>query len=66
MDIIDIEILEDGTISVKTDKVSQTNHHSADEFIAEMEKLAGSKRETTKTKQGFMHTHTKKHQHHHH
>jgi len=50
-DEIQIEILEDGTISVKTDAISQTNHYSADQFLAEIEELAGGERTTTKRKE---------------
>jgi len=55
-DTMSIEILEDGTISVTTDKISDTNHVSADEFLAEVEKLAGGVRNTAKRKNHY-HTH---------
>ena len=60
-DIIDIEILEDGTISVKTSKVSQANHYSAEEFLNELEVLTGSKRKTTKLKPNHAHVHAHGH-----
>ena len=60
-DTMNIEILEDGTVSVTTDKISATNHVSADEFLAEVEKLAGGKRVTVKRKNKFAHTHTHSH-----
>jgi hypothetical protein len=41
MDTIDIEILEDGTISIKTSEISGTNHISADLLLDEIEGLAG-------------------------
>jgi len=56
MDTMNIEILEDGTISVSTDKISDTNHVSADEFLKEVEKLAGGTRTTAKRKNHY-HTH---------
>lgn len=40
-DIIDIEILEDGTIKSSADKISAPNHSSAEAFLSQMEKLAG-------------------------
>ena len=40
-DSIRIEILEDGTISVTTDKVSGTNHMSADKLLKSIFDLAG-------------------------
>jgi hypothetical protein len=48
LDDIKFEVLEDGTISVKTDQVSGVNHMSADELLTEMAKLAGGV--LTKTK----------------
>lgn len=57
MDIIKIEILADGVISVKTDSISNENHVSADAFMETLKKLSGG---TCKTKKrhGFLsHTH---------
>lgn len=45
-DQIDIEILDDGTISMKTGTISQKNHFSADEFMEEITKMAGGERRT--------------------
>jgi hypothetical protein len=65
-DIIDIEILDDGTIKFKTDKVSEANHLSADEFLAECIELAGGKHTMEhrhdKAK-AHKHTHSKAHGH---
>ena len=55
-DKMNIEILEDGTISVKTDGVSKTNHQSADEFLADVKKFAGGDTETQKKRQGHVHS----------
>lgn len=63
MDIIDIEILEDGTIKFNTDKISDKNHASADDFLDEIENLLGGKRETENKKKHNHHHH--KHDHHH-
>ena len=41
MDLIEWSILEDGTISIKTDRISGTNHIAADQLLAELAKLAG-------------------------
>jgi hypothetical protein len=57
-DQMKIEILEDGTISVTTDKISGTNHVSADQFLNEVAKMAGGKRETVKRKERYSHTHS--------
>ncbi len=62
MDIIDIEILPDGTIKTSTDKVSMPNHATAEQFLRDIAKLAGGKVER-KRKQGFAHQH--EHEHHH-
>ena len=56
-DQMNIEILEDGTISFITDAISQKNHASADDFITEVHKLAGGQRETQKRKQSYSHSH---------
>jgi len=57
-DQMNIEILEDGTISFITDAISQKNHASADEFLGEVQKLTGGNRETQKRKRGFAYTHS--------
>jgi hypothetical protein len=43
MDTINLEILEDGTITVKTTSISPGNHMSADNLMDEMEKMMGGK-----------------------
>ena len=45
-DTIEFEILEDGTISVKTSAVSEKNHASADEILDLLEDYMGTKRKT--------------------
>ena len=54
-DKMKIEILEDGTISVTTEGISSTNHHSADQFLEEIKKISGGSTETTKTREGHVH-----------
>ena len=41
MDKMDFEILEDGTISVKTTDISQANHLSADQLMDSLEEELG-------------------------
>lgn len=53
-DFIDIEILEDGTLSVTTGDISETNHISADELILDLEKNLGGERKTKKREHPFM------------
>lgn len=63
MDTINIEILEDGTIKIEADKVSQANHLSAEQLLHETVKLAGGPSKVTK-KQGHVHHGQKQHHHH--
>jgi hypothetical protein len=54
-DIINIEILEDGTIKAVTDKISPANHVSADLFFRLLQKDCGGARNE---KARSLHTHT--------
>lgn len=54
-DRIEITVLEDGQIKIKTEGISQTNHCSADELLGMIEKLAGGKRSREKLKKGHQH-----------
>lgn len=38
---IEVEILEDGTISITTGDIAETQHLSADELLSEIANLAG-------------------------
>jgi len=60
-DQIEFEILEDGTISIKTDSISGVNHLSAEQFLSEVEELLGGERKTTKLKNKNVHVHRKQH-----
>ena len=62
-DVMEIEILEDGQIKFTTDKISATNHANADEFLAEVEALAGGERVTEKKKSRFSKSHAHNHVH---
>ena len=55
-DRIEIEILEDGEIRFSTDSISKKNHTSADEFFAQVEKLAGG--EVVKQKKKALRRHS--------
>jgi hypothetical protein len=57
MDIVEIEILEDGTIKISTDKVSMANHTNAEGFLREIVSAAGGEVKRTKKAQGQMHDH---------
>ena len=41
MSVIDLEILEDGTISVTTGEIAETQHLSADALLTELEDMVG-------------------------
>jgi hypothetical protein len=43
VDIINLEILEDGTITVKTTAISDGNHISADALMASLDDMMGGK-----------------------
>jgi hypothetical protein len=60
-DKIAFEVLEDGTISITTDKISVQRHVSADQLLKGVKELAGGKWETQKRKQkyAFEHSHGK-------
>ena len=60
-DTMRIDILEDGTVKVTTDKVSDVNHLSADELLKLMDQLLGG--EVTKEKSPHAHTHAHQHDH---
>ena len=58
-DVIDFEILEDGTIKCITPGISGVNHRSADELLSLVSKLAGGKTTIESTgKHGHAHVHT--------
>lgn len=58
-DKMNISILEDGTVRVETEGISQANHYSADEFLQMIERLAGGEVQS-KAKEGHTtHTHGK-------
>lgn len=58
-DSIPWEILADGTISIKTDRISGTNHVSADELLAGLAEVMGGdyKVEKRKDVKGQVHSH---------
>ena len=56
-DKIEIEILEDGTIKITTDNISPANHLSADQFLREIERLAGGSVTKQKNRRAGQHVH---------
>ena len=60
-DLIDIQILEDGKLSIKTEGISDRNHADADDLLNLLEEAMGGERTTTKLK--HKHIHHKVHTH---
>lgn len=58
-DIIDIDILSDGTIRSENGKISAPNHAGASKFFELLGEIAGGKVERTRRKQGQVHVHNK-------
>jgi hypothetical protein len=62
-DVIQIEILADGTIKSTTDPISAANHSNAEKFFKLMRELAGGEQTRARRSQGHTHTHTTQHNH---
>lgn len=64
-DFMNIEILEDGTISLKTNEISPAAHMSADKLLADLEKLMGGVqvRKQNPDAKGKAHVHHHEHAH---
>lgn len=60
-DILDLEILADGTIKATTPTISNANHKSADDFFKFLAEKCGGKVEKTKRKHGHTHAHDHEH-----
>lgn len=59
-DILDVEILEDGTVKITTSKVSAANHMAADQMLTYLARLTGGETTVTKrTKSVHSHAHEK-------
>jgi hypothetical protein len=56
-DVLEIEILDDGTIKITTPNISNANHKAADDFVALIATLAGGKVEKQRGKHGHGHVH---------
>ena len=61
MDRIQIKILGDGVVSVKTDSISKKNHVSADELLEMVDDMVGEVQMVEKRK--VLHQHVHNHQH---
>jgi hypothetical protein len=57
-DVINVEILADGTLKITTDQVSAANHSKAEEFLKDLEQSCGAPATRTKRKgAGPVHVH---------
>lgn len=63
-DTIKIQVLEDGTVRVETDRVSMPNHLSAERFLSQTFTLLGGEIKR-KAKHAFQHAFGKTHDHDH-
>ena len=63
--VMQLTILEDGTISIQTGNMAGEHHASADEFIKLVQQLAGGARETKSTREHGHHHHHQNQEHHH-
>ena len=63
MDKMEIQILEDGTIKISADKISQASHASAEAFLREVARLGGG--QTVRTRKAHAHTHSHEEEHEH-
>ena len=54
-DTMQIEILEDGTIKISTDKVSMPNHVNADQFLQHVARQIGGA--SDRVRKGAVHVH---------
>ena len=66
MDIINWEILEDGTISLKTPGISKENHVSADDLLDQLAENMGGAMTIEKLKKGYVPVEQHGHGHVHH
>jgi len=60
--IFNVEILEDGTIKAVSNKVGDTVHLKAENFLRHVGELAGGETTRQRRKEGMTHTHTHNHE----
>ena len=53
MDVMKVEILDDGQVKVQTSDISAKNHMSADELLDAIEDYVGGERQTEKAEHEF-------------
>ena len=57
LDAIEIEILADGTIKIDTDKISDSNHVSAENLVRFLTTGVGGESTTKRKRAGHTHSH---------
>ena len=62
-DILNITVLDDGTIKTTSDAVSAPNHASAEAFLKMVGRLAGGTVKRERRKDAHQHTHPHGHEH---
>ena len=55
MDTMTITVLDDGTLKIETDRISQANHITAEAFLRNADRVCGGK-QTRTHKQGILGT----------
>lgn len=63
MDILNFQILEDGTITVKTSEISDGNHTSADALMANLDTLMGGHVHIIPNEEELKKAHAHQHKH---
>jgi len=56
-DVMQVEILPDGTLKTTTDPISGANHQSAEEFLKGITELAGGQATRTRKQGKLQHVH---------
>ena len=59
-DVLEVVVLEDGTVKITTDTISGANHFLADKFLEALREYCGG--EQTRTRRGHIHEHTHSHE----
>lgn len=63
-DVLEIEILADGTVKITTDTISPANHINADQLLKFLSTLTGGEVTKAKNRKSLTHTHQHDRAHH--
>lgn len=64
-DVLNVEILPDGTLKISTDKISMPNHQSAEAFVKGCQTALGGKTDVKHKHGAKAHTHSHEGEHEH-